>query len=157
MGCGQSRRPESSSLPKTLGWKDLTEFVPPINSGRVIKVYDGDSITIASKVPGLEGNKIYRFSVRLKGIDAPELRGSGLEEKEMAKKSKQALSDKILHTDVFLKNIENDKYGRLLCEVYLKKENISQWMLSNRYAVAYDGKKKLVLKSWKAYFEENRL
>jgi hypothetical protein len=45
-----SRSPESSSLPKDLNPKDLDEFIPPLNSGRVIKVYDGDSITVASKV-----------------------------------------------------------------------------------------------------------
>ena len=27
------------------------EFVPPITNGKVIKVYDGDTITIASKMP----------------------------------------------------------------------------------------------------------
>ena len=32
---------------------ELKSFVPPVTSGRVIKVYDGDTITIASKVPGL--------------------------------------------------------------------------------------------------------
>ena len=46
--------------------KELENFVPPINSGRVIKVYDGDTITIASKVPGLKNSSVYKFSIRLK-------------------------------------------------------------------------------------------
>ena len=50
MGCTHSQRPRSSSLPKDLNPKDLNEFIPPLDSGRVIKVYDGDTITVASKV-----------------------------------------------------------------------------------------------------------
>ena len=50
MGCVLSNRPESASLPKDLQAKELEDFLPPLNSGRVIKVYDGDTITIASKV-----------------------------------------------------------------------------------------------------------
>ena len=32
-------------------WADTVEFTFPIQGGRVIKVYDGDTITIASKLP----------------------------------------------------------------------------------------------------------
>ena len=31
-------------------YKDTIPFIPPITSGKVIKVYDGDTITIASKL-----------------------------------------------------------------------------------------------------------
>ena len=31
-------------------WDDTVEFTFPILGGRVIKVYDGDTITIASKI-----------------------------------------------------------------------------------------------------------
>ena len=34
-----------------IDWKDTVKFVPPIISGMVLKVYDGDTITIASKLP----------------------------------------------------------------------------------------------------------
>jgi hypothetical protein len=32
-------------------WEDTQEFTFPIKGGKVIKVYDGDTITIASKLP----------------------------------------------------------------------------------------------------------
>ena len=32
-------------------YKDTTPFIPPVSEGKVIKVYDGDTITIASKMP----------------------------------------------------------------------------------------------------------
>ena len=56
------------------GWKDTMPFIPPISGGVVIKVYDGDTITIASKLP-YKKSPLYRFSVRMNGIDAPELKG----------------------------------------------------------------------------------
>lgn len=31
--------------------KDTCEFIFPVEGGRVIKVYDGDTITIAAKMP----------------------------------------------------------------------------------------------------------
>ena len=44
-------------------WEDTVEFTFPITGGRVIKVYDGDTITIASKLP-YEESPMYRLSVR---------------------------------------------------------------------------------------------
>ena len=32
-------------------WKNTTEFVPLVTEGKVIKVYDCDTITIATKFP----------------------------------------------------------------------------------------------------------
>lgn len=128
-------------------------FVPPLKSGMVIKVYDGDTITVASKIPGMVRSPIYKFSVRLNGIDAPELKTNNPEEKEIAIKARDALSSKIMGKKVFLKNIRTEKYGRLLCDVYLKKENINDWLIVNRYAVLYDGGTKRVPASWKLYHE----
>ena len=55
-----------------LTWSDTIPFVAPIKGGHVIKVYDGDTITIASILPYKE-SPIFRFSVRLAGIDSPEI------------------------------------------------------------------------------------
>ena len=52
-------------------WEDTIEFTFPIKGGRVIKVYDADTITIASKLP-YDKSPLYRLSVRLNGIDTPE-------------------------------------------------------------------------------------
>ena len=62
-------------------YKDTIPFIPPLTMGKVIKVYDGDTITIASKMP-FENSPYYRFSVRLKGIDCPEIRTKNMEEKQ---------------------------------------------------------------------------
>ena len=122
-------------------YANTIRFVPPITEGIVVKVYDGDTITVASKLPYKE-SPLYRFSVRLSGIDAPELDSKDIQEKHLALRSQKILSDKILYRNVFLKNTSTEKYGRLLAEVYLDDLHINQWMILNGYAVHYMDKKK---------------
>lgn len=122
--------------------KKLPTFIPPLHIVRVIKVYDGDTITVASTVPGLHESPMYKFSVRLNGIDTPEIRGKSSEEKDMAILARDALRDKIYGKDIRLENIKLEKYGRLLCDIYLGAESINGWMLNERYALEYNGKKK---------------
>ena len=146
MGCCQS-------IPANLVLKDIPPFIPPIQSGRVVKVYDGDTITVAAKLEGT----IYKFSVRLAGIDAPELRTSNPVEKRMAQQVQQVLSNKLMGKMVYLKNRQKEKYGRLLCDVYLKSQHINQWLVDNRYAVKYNGGTKHPPKCWQDYYDHNVL
>jgi len=139
-------KPKSKSS-TYIEWKDCLPFVPPISSGYVIKVYDGDTITIASKLPYNESS-LYRFPVRLNGIDAPEIKGKTDDEKISAQAAKQALENLILHKTVVLKNIQQEKYGRILADVYLEQLNLNKWMLDNKYAVPYDGGTKKSPDSW---------
>lgn len=138
-------------------WKDTKPFVVPLNGGHVIKVYDGDTITVANKLPIYHCNDMFRFSVRLNGIDTPEIKGKNEDEKEAAKVAKNALSEKILGKYVMLKNVATEKYGRLLADVYLGDLNLNNWMLENRFAVSYDGGTKIAPKSWKKYRETGEL
>lgn len=107
----------------------------------------------------MKSRKIYKFQVRLSGIDAPERRGGNDEETEIALKAQEALCSKILGKDVYLENIRLEKYGRLLCVVRLpgQREDISQWLLRSRYAVPYEGGKKDPPTSWRNYHENNIL
>ena len=126
-------------------------FVPPIVSGKVIKVYDGDTITILSKVPGLKNSQEYKFQIRLNRIDTPELRTKNMEEKEVAQEAQVALSNIILDKIVQLTVLKLDKYGRLLCEVYYNGLCMNDWMLTKHFAVEYDGGTKKSPESWRAY------
>jgi endonuclease YncB( thermonuclease family) len=139
---------------KNIEWKDCHPFVPPITQGYVIKVYDGDTITIASKLPYPE-SLLYKFSVRLNGIDAPEIKGKNEDEKQAAQLSKKALENLILHRDVLLKNCQTEKYGRILADVYLEELHLNEWMLLNKYAVSYDGGTKKSPKSWLDFSASN--
>jgi len=148
-------------------YKDTVQFVIPIASGKVIKVYDGDTITIASKLPYSNGIEeqlqtvnsiyditdtvpIYRFNVRLSGIDSPEIKGKTQAEKDLAMVAKNRLHQLIFGKIVHLKNISTEKYGRILADVYLDDLHINQWMLQEKLAVEYDGGTKIRPSEWGA-------
>jgi endonuclease YncB( thermonuclease family) len=82
---------------------------------------------------------LYRFPVRLTGIDSPEIKGKSEAEIKLAKQSRDALSEMILGKDVQLANVSTEKYGRLLADVYIDGIHVNQWMLDNKYAIPYDG------------------
>lgn len=81
---------------------------------KCIKVYDGDTITVAIEL-GTFG--IYKFACRLLHIDTPEIRGKTQHEKDLAQQAKQYVSDLLLNKMILLRFHGKDKYGRLLCEV----------------------------------------
>lgn len=131
-------------------WENTKPYIPEVTSGVVIKVYDGDTITIASYLP-YNIKDYFRFPIRLLGIDCPEIKGSSEEEKTMAKEARDYLSQKILGKKVILKNVSIEKYGRLLADVYLDKIHINNLMIMERYAVKYDGGTKKCPTSWLKY------
>jgi endonuclease YncB( thermonuclease family) len=144
-------------IPNNLNPKDLPLFIPPLKTGKVIKVYDGDTITIASKVPGLYNSPIYKFSVRLTGIDTPEIRTKDEDEKEIAILARDALSDLIMGKDIRLVNVKTEKYGRLLCDIYLGETHLNNWLIDRKYALPYDGGTKVIPKSWKKYHQTGEI
>lgn len=145
--CGCFTKPNIDDALSNADWLNTVPFVPPVTSGKVIKVYDGDTITIASRLP-FTNSPIYKFPVRLLGIDCPEIKGSTETEKNLAKSARDALSSRINGKMVILKNVSTEKYGRLLADVYIDGENMNQWMLNNNYAVKYDGGTKSRPDNW---------
>mgnify|MGYP001222278035 CR=1 FL=1 len=150
---------------------DTVTFIPDVRYGRVVKVYDGDTITIGAKLyPVKRNSPIYRFSVRLNGIDTPEIKGSGPEEHHVAILARDWLSNKIMGKMVYLDNVKFEKYGRLLATVYLvdtekigykklqwtryhrEKTCLNQQMIDPKFAVSYDGGTKQQI-DWKQYYE----
>jgi endonuclease YncB( thermonuclease family) len=133
-------------------WEDTVEFTFPIKGGKVIKVYDGDTITIASKLP-YDTSPLYRLSVRLNGIDTPEMKGKGVleEEKQAAKMAQKFVSNLIFNKFVRLENIQTEKYGRILADVYIDDINVNELLIRERYAVKYDGGTKIKPSSWLRY------
>lgn len=121
-----------------------TRYIPNISKEKVIKVYDGDTITIISKIPWLFKSKTYKFSIRLAGIDAPEIKSKNPHEVLKANRSRSALARMILNKKVKLKHLRREKYGRILCDVYYKGTNINKWMILKGYAVKYNGGKKTI-------------
>jgi micrococcal nuclease len=118
-----------------LTYSNTIPFIPPLKEGKVVKVYDGDTITIGAIVMEVA----YRFSVRLNGIDTPELHGP---DKDKAILARDDLSKLIMNKIVRLENVGTEKYGRVLADVYLDKIHINQWMIEKGHAKEYHGGKK---------------
>jgi endonuclease YncB( thermonuclease family) len=132
--------------------KDTTIYIPPITKAYVIKVYDGDTFTIATSFP--RDKQIYRFSVRIRGIDCPELRTKNSNEKYVALLAKNFVTSQIYNKYVILRNIAYDKYGRLLADIMINKRNLATMLLKKNMAVSYDGGTKICPKNWKTYYHK---
>jgi endonuclease YncB( thermonuclease family) len=149
-------------LLSTISLKDCSIYMPSITFAKVVKVYDGDTITIATYLDDLKSQQSpYKFSLRLYGIDTPELRSSSDIEKKAGYFVKQKLEERILGKIVKVKlHDKYDKYGRLLGYIYdihegqenIQREtketeeteepesiSINQWLIDNKYAYPYDG------------------
>jgi micrococcal nuclease len=131
--------------------KDTIPFVPPITSGKVIRVYDGDTLTLASRLP-FEGSPLYRFSVRTKGIDCPEMKTKNATEKQCAKMARDMIKSKCLDKIVELRNVELEKYGRILADIYVDGVDVKTFLLDANLAVAYDGGTKVTPEDWLEYY-----
>lgn len=161
--CFKSKNSNQNHLHNSFNFYDFTEdlknikydntqlFIPPIKQGLVIKVYDGDTITIASKLPYKE-SPIYRFSVRLNGIDCPEIKGSNEDEKKCAIIARDTVSELLLGKMIRLENLQTEKYGRILADVYLDKLHINNYLLEKHLAVKYDGGTKIKPDNWLEYY-----
>ena len=115
--------------------KDCDKFIPAIRWAKVVKVYDGDTITIAACLD----DKCYKFSTRILGIDTPEIRGKSVREKALAIEARDYLKTMIFEKMVELRDVSYDKYGRLLANVFFEDKSISEILIEKNYAVAYDG------------------
>jgi endonuclease YncB( thermonuclease family) len=133
-------------------YADTRKYIPNITSGKVVKVYDADTITIANRVSvgNSHTEEIYRFQVRLNGIDTPEIKSKNATTKTLAIKARDVLAEMILGKVVVLRNVDFEKYGRLLADVYFGDIHINQWLLDNKYAVKYDGGTKNIPEEWEA-------
>ena len=104
-------------------------------------VIDGDTLTVV--VPVWLGLAV-TTSVRLRGIDAPELHGACQREKDLAAEAKRYLATETT-PQVRLTNIEGDKYyGRVEADVTTVPDglNLADAMLTSGLARPYDGGKR---------------
>lgn len=108
--------------------------------------YDGDTITVnILNVPPILGQKI---TVRVAHIDAPEMKGHKPCEKEKAQAAKKFVFERLSKAgEIELKNIQRDKYFRILADVFYDGKNLSDGLLNSRLAVPYEGGTK-VQASW---------
>jgi endonuclease YncB( thermonuclease family) len=106
----------------------LLAACPPVFAdvvtGRVVKVSDGDTVTVLSA-----GNTQHK--IRMYGIDAPE------SDQPFGKKSKEMLSNLIVQKEVRVDITDRDRYGREVGRIYLGNTDINREMLKQGGAWAY--------------------
>ena len=109
-----------------------------IENVKYIKNYDGDTIKFdIEQLHPIIGKNI---SVRVRGVDTPEIKGKCIEEKTLAKKSKIAVKNELENAKkINLKNVGRDKYFRILADVEYDGKNLSSFLINNNFAIPYDG------------------
>jgi endonuclease YncB( thermonuclease family) len=104
----------------------------------VLRTVDGDTFEARVHLPaGLDLNT----RVRLRGIDAPELKASCPEELQLAEAASVALRRLLGEGEVAISNIGPDKYsGRVLADVATRKTaSVSAALLAGGHARSYSG------------------
>ena len=114
--------------------------------GKVIDVYDGDTVTLAFSYK----NILWQHKCRIYGLDCAEIRTKNLQEKKVGHEAKTFLSNLILNKIVWIDFIENknDKYGRLLASLKLNDQHIKTLMIENNFGYEYEGGKKVTFEDW---------
>ncbi len=103
-----------------------------------VRNYDADTITVnVPDWPDIIGKEI---SVRINGIDAPEMRGGNEQTKQLADRAKRFVGMFMKFGDVELKNIQRGKYFRIVADVEVGGFDLGSLLVATGYARVYDGK-----------------
>lgn len=107
----------------------------------LISVYDGDTFKVnLSRFHPIMGEIM---SIRIAGIDTPEIRGSKEHIKKLAQKAKARTEAILQGADLIeLKNIRRGKYFRIIADVYADGKNLGDLLISEGLAKPYDGGKR---------------
>jgi endonuclease YncB( thermonuclease family) len=145
---------------------DLTTVTPPpvfspaegvVTPALIFKVWDGDSMRACFYDPARkEGHDLITLSVRLAGIDTPELRSpEGSAEKLLSQEAKIFVQEAVENKVALTTFGETDKYGRTLASIEIPGAgDLSQALLREKLAYAYDGGSKA--KNWEDLMAERR-
>ena len=124
-------------LPSYSTAKSFGDYQNPI----YVRNYDGDTITF--NLPNLHPIIGEKISVRVNGIDTPEIKGNCEKEKYDAQQAKEMVADILKNAEqITLKNIERGKYFRIAANVLVDGEDLGDMLVEAGVAVKYDGGKK---------------
>jgi len=98
---------------------------------KVLKVFDGDSLQVSAMD--------LVFSIRLCGIDSPEMGGKGMKGQPFSREARSYLETLLKDREITLKSYGADSYHRQLAEVFLDGKNINMEMIKQGLAEVYRG------------------
>ena len=104
--------------------------------------YDGDTCYVVAKTLP---DTLRNMSIRILGIDTPEIRADCIEEKDLALQGRAFANDMFRNADTIeFRNLKWDKYGgRILADVYIDGMSYKHEIIEAGLAREYDGGKKL--------------
>lgn len=104
----------------------------------VVSVYDADTFRVnVRQWPEIIGDNM---PIRVKGVDAPEIRGKCDEEKRQAQAAKAFTAATLVNaTSIELRNIDRGKYFRVLADVYVDGKSLTNMLIDEGLARPYEG------------------
>lgn len=136
--CGQNQAPaparETASTSSDACAHDATTF----RCVKYLKNYDADTVTV--QIPGVHPLLGEKISVRVRHIDAPEIKGKLPCEKEAARIAQRLVENQLKRAKrIDLKNVDRDKYFRVLADIEVDGKNLKAIVEKNHLSVAYEG------------------
>lgn len=117
---------------------DCTHDASTLRCVRYVQNYDGDTVTF--EIPNVHPIIGRNISVRVFGIDTPEMKGKAPCEKDRAKEAKEVVKNLLVKAKrIDLRNIQRDKYFRILADIEADGVSISQKLVNQKLAYPYDG------------------
>lgn len=106
---------------------------------RLVNVYDGDTFRVdIDSYPPIVGKNI---SIRIYGIDTPEIRGTRTI--ELARHAKLKARSMLKNAKVIeLRNMRRGKYFRIIAEVWIDGKDLGQYLIDEGLAKPYFGGKR---------------
>ena len=101
----------------------LSLFADTIHEGKVIKIADGDTLTILVDKQQLK--------IRLSDLDTPERK------QPFGTRAKQALSDLAYGKQARVVEVTKDRYGRIVGRVYVDGIDVNRELVAQGYAWVY--------------------
>ena len=121
-------------------------------AAKYLGAYDGDSVTLEISKQWdfgfyMKVTESHRIKTRIKGVDTPELRDSRPDWKAAGylarDKVRKFLED--AQELVFVSLDKPDKYGRALGDIQADGHSLTEFLLTARLGVAYEGQNKLAI------------
>jgi endonuclease YncB( thermonuclease family) len=120
----------------------LAESFGDVEGAVYVRNSDGDTITF-----DLPGPHPLRISIRVNGIDTPEIKGKCEKETYNARQAQQMVADILKNAEqITLKNMEKGKYFGVAADVYVDGMNLAGKLIVAGMAVKYYGERKI--KNW---------
>jgi micrococcal nuclease len=111
---------------------------------KYVRNYDADTVTF--NIPNAHPLLGKNISVRVMGVDTPEMKTKNSCEKEKARIAKKIVSSLMSKAKrIDLTNVKRDKYFRILADIEIDGVSLSHYLLKNNLAYPYYGGTKRTL------------